>query len=148
MSKNNRTKVYKKMLACTAKYKESNDCAVIALAVLTDTPYKTVRNMLKEQGRKKGGSTQWGWMLKVFDKLGFKATHMDYNKFLEDNYKGKRQVIRTNDMTKFPEIWNNGKRYIFWIPGHVAAIKDGLNHDWTCNYSKWMGAFYEITPKD
>lgn len=126
---------------------ENNDCTVKAIAITTGIPYKKVHAELKKVGRKDGkGATIWQ-MQNACEKLGFKMVAVPKKNFLEKYPKSTNlKNITTNHPEKFNKVWKDGKKYIFSTAKHVAAVIDGVNHDWTLGRKYRVKIVYEVVP--
>ena len=114
--------------------RERGDCAVRAIAALTNTPYETVHTMMACAGRKHGKGTPWDIIWSTLNALGFKAERRWDSEFIRQ-YPGSHATalksVTTHHPDRFPAVWKDGKRYLMATPRHVLAIVDGVNHDWT-----------------
>ena len=59
---------------------------------------------------------------------------------------GRPQNITTHHPEKYNKVWKDGKKYIFSTARHVAAVIDGVNHDWTVGRSLRVQDVYQVIP--
>ena len=126
---------------------ESNDCAVRAVAALTNTPYEVVHAMMARKGRKARKGTPWPIIGSTLQDLGYKCVLRHAREFIR-RYPGSHATalksVTTHHPDRFPEVWRDGKAYMFSTARHVAAIVNGVNHDWTRGAARRCLAIYEI----
>ena len=143
------SELYSAHLVAAVEAKERGDCAVRAIAALTDTPYEKVHAMMAAQGRKHGRGTCWGVIWGTLSDLGFKAVRRDPYDFIRQ-YPGSHATalrsITTHHPDRFPAVWQDGKAYIFHTTAHVAAVVNGVNHDWTRGRACRVKTIWEIVP--
>ena len=112
---------------------ESNDCTVKALAAVCYVDYLVAHTALEHAGRKKGrGSSVWD-MSSALKEFGFEMETVDQQEFISQypgNHKNLRSVT-THHMDRFNKVWADGETYLIYTRGHVLAVIDGVNHDWT-----------------
>ena len=96
---------------------ENNDCAVKAVALACDVPYRVAHKALENQGRKKRNGTQVAAMLEAIEKLGFTTAPAAYN--------AKTAITLERD-----PLLTKG-HYIALMKRHVATVVNGKVHDWT-----------------
>jgi len=115
---------------------EANDCAVIALALVTGQEYSLVHAMLQQYGRKDGKGTQRNAQNEVLKCLGF---HYVVHKPLQPN--GHRYSPST------VKHWvNPKKKYLAYVAGRVLAIVDGVVQDWTHGGRHRIRQIVEVAP--
>lgn len=98
--------------------KETNDCTVVALAAVMGTDY---------------------------------AKRQDYfGEFIQHHPKAHHVLkgLTTHHPERFNNVWKNGKRYLAFTRGHVAAIIDGTTVDWTKGRAMRIYSLYEIFIKE
>jgi len=126
---------------------ERGDCAVRAVAALTDTSYEVVHAIMAENGRKHGRGTPWSTIWSTFEELGFKAVKRSPHEFIS-RYPGTHATalksVTTHHPDRFPAVWKDGKSYLFCTREHVLAVINGVNHDWTRGIAKRAKYIYEI----
>lgn len=105
------------------RYRETNDCSVKAVSIVTGIAYAEVLLTFKFFGRKPRKRTPNEITLKVMDYYGF------YLKLSRPtNFYNGREVQYT--MRTIGQHLRKGK-YLVFTRGHVAAIVDGKVVDWT-----------------
>ena len=138
-----KSELYSAHLEQRSEMRERGDCAVRAIAALTDTPYEKVHAMMAAQGRKHGKGTPWDIIWSTLNQLGFKAVRRNPYDFIRQ-YPGSHATalrsVTTHHPDRFPAVWQDGKRYLMATPRHVLAIINGVNHDitperWTTRFS-------------
>lgn len=115
--------------------KENNDCAVVAVAVATGTPYNEVHRLMKENGRKEGRGTFTNITKATLAALGYdmKTVRMrDYIDRYPGNHKNLKSVT-SHHPRRFNEVWADGNTYLFQSNAHIWAVVNGQNHDWSIN---------------
>ena len=126
---------------------ENLDCAVRAIAVVTHISYKRAHAALAAKGRTSERRTEREFMWAVLTDLGYAWKWVDPRSVIK-KYPGKHRhkiCITSHQMDRFPEAWKDGKSYLFFSRGHVLAIVDGVNHDWSRGRSLRCKELYEVT---
>lgn len=129
---------------------EQMDCAVRAVAVACDVPYEAAREALINLGRKPGGRTPTKLIRRSIEHLGSSVEEypfIKYHSFIRQ-YPGKHKgktCITTHHPDRFPEVWRDGKTYLFFTNGHVLCVKNGVNHDWTRGRSMRVYMIWEVS---
>lgn len=148
--KKTRTELFNQLQSKSIEHKDSNDCAVKAIAVVTGCSYELAHQMLANQGRKRGCGTFTRMTHEVIRRLGFKLELIDhmakralYSQKTTCGYVYKN--ITTHHFAKFPEAWKDGNTYLVSTPGHVLGVIDGTVHDWTVGRSKHLISVYKVT---
>lgn len=143
-----KSELYAAHLEQRLEMRERGDCAVRAVAALTDTPYEKVHAMMAAQGRRHGKGTPWDIIWSTLNALGFKAVRRSDYEFIRQ-YPGSHATalrsVTTHHPDRFPAVWKDGKRYLMSTPRHVLAIIDGVNHDWTRGKACRAKGIWEIT---
>ena len=126
---------------------EYNDCTVKAIAITTGVPYEKVHAALKKVGRRNNkGATIWQMQL-ACQAIGFKMVAVPKEGFLDQYPKSsKLKNITTHHPKKFNKVWKDGKKYIFNTSKHVAAVIDGVNHDWSVGNSLRVKTVFHVVP--
>ena len=109
---------YKKMREQSAKLNETNDCAVVAIALTCKQPYEKIHTLLAKQGRRKRQGTYDHMMSAAYKELGYELVP-------SKRFKSKTTV------TLGREVKGTSGRYIVCTDRHVAAIVTGSLEDWT-----------------
>lgn len=112
---------------------EANDCSVNAVAIACDVDYVVANVALEWAGRKhRKGSYRWEQEAAI-NKLGFKTSKVDWRKFVS-KYPGRHKNLKSvtsHHMDRFNKVWADGNTYLVYTDGHVFAVVNGVNHDWT-----------------
>lgn len=129
---------------------ERGDCAVRAVAALTDTSYEVVHSIMTRRGRKHGKGTAWAIIWATIEELGFTVAVRNATSFIQ-RYPGSHATalksVTTHHPDRFPDVWKDGKRYMISTRAHVLAVINGVNHDWTRGKAKRAIKIYEIVRK-
>ena len=97
--------------------KESNDCAVKAVSIVTGVHYHDVHSLMMVKGRKHRGTTKQVYTYQVLRQLGAQLTVVPF----------RSKTIRTLER----EFKHRPGTYLVWVRGHLFAMKDGEVLDWT-----------------
>jgi hypothetical protein len=127
-------------------HNERRDCSVKALALVTGVPYKVAHKALREAGRKARKGATWEMQRKAASSLGFRLVVVDPQKMIK-RYPGRHNTLRhitTHHMKRFHEVWKDGNSYLLHTTGHVAAVVDGVNHDWTVGRLKRVIGLHQV----
>lgn len=136
---------YRAMSQEADKLNENNDCAVRAISIATDTPYKTVHELLERMGRIKRKGTRTQIIERAVKILGFRMEHVPASYFI-DRYPRKNIAnVTTHHPDRFPQVWKDGHTYLIYTPGHILCVKDGVNHDWTRGRAIRATGIFRIT---
>ena len=130
----------------SALHNETNDCAVVALALVASVPYSVAHNALKDAGRKDRKGTFRSEQFAALKALGFDGEIIPSEDFISrypGNHKNLKSVT-THHMDRFNKVWEDGKNYLIFTERHVGAVIDGVNHDWTKNKSRRVWSIVEI----
>jgi hypothetical protein len=103
--------------AASDMLQEENDCAVIAVSIVTGVHYIDVHGMFEARGRKPRGSTKNWTIWSVLKRLGFQREKVEV----------QSRTVRTLGR----EFRDRPGVYLAWTSGHILAIKDGEIMDWT-----------------
>lgn len=144
-----RSEVYAAHLSQGRDIGERNDCAVRAVAAATGSDYDAVRALFKAEGRRDARATPVSITWKVLAHLGFRAEQRTARSFIEQ-YPGSHATalksVTTHHPDRFNSVWADGKTYLMFTPGHVLAVVNGVNHDWTRGRALRATALYEVVP--
>ena len=142
-----RSEVYAAHLAQGRDIGERNDCAVRAVAAVTGRPYDEVHALFKAEGRRDARATPVSITWAVLKQLGFVAHQRAAREFIAQ-YPGSHATalrsVTTHHADRFPAVWRDGKSYLLFTPGHVLAVVNGVNHDWTRGRALRVKAIYEV----
>lgn len=143
------SEVYNSHAVAGAIAGERGDCAVRAIAAATNTPYEKVHAMMAEMGRRNKRGTPWQIIWDTLNALGFVHVRRASSEFIRQ-YPGSHATalksVTTHHPDRFPAVWQNGKAYIFHTTRHVAAVVNGVNHDWTRGRACRVRTIWEIVP--
>lgn len=131
--------------------KEENDCAVKTLAVVAGISYDAARDMLAAKGRKARRGTIRIDLYDSVKELGFTSERIspqDFIKLYPSPHCKVLKSVTTHHMDRFPAAWRDGHTYIVHTKGHVLAVVDGKNHDWTRGSAKRVWKIERITKKE
>lgn len=138
--------VYKSINSVSKELGEKQDCTVIALTIASGLTYEVVHAMLKNAGRKERGGFRLRYKLdNILPQIGIKATKVDQRTII-DQYPGchkNLKSITSHHPDRFNAVWPEGT-YLMFTDGHVLAIKDGVNHDWSKGRALRCEALYKI----
>jgi hypothetical protein len=104
-------------------HNENNDCAVKALAIVTDKDYSLVRNLLAERGRRPGKGTNRQDSWEVLERLGFTSVSVSPKQFIDKYPLPHCNVLKnvtTHHPDRFPDVWRDGNTYLLYCKGCVA----------------------------
>lgn len=125
---------------------ENRDCAVVAASVVTGVPYAEVHRIMAEEGREKGRGTFIQITERTLRRLGYKMKGVLPGDFIE-RYPGVHKNLRnvtSHHPRRFNEVWADGKTYLFQSSGHIWAVVNGQNHDWSVNRALRVLWIYEV----
>lgn len=125
--------MYEAMRRQSKRFKESNDCSVVATAIAFDVPYKVAHEALRRFGRKHGRGVYY-------------FRHIHAIRLHVTTITGKVYEIEEVDLEKIRAKKGSGVTGMTvsdWLPkrgrflcgsrGHVAAVRGGEMHDWSAN---------------
>jgi hypothetical protein len=112
---------YKKAQRISAEIGEDNDCAVKAVAIACDVPYRMAHSLLKSEGRRNKRGTKTYMIHRAIKGLGFKMTEVEGQAPL------KFGGTVTTLTTKVPRTGI----YLAYTATHVLIVKNGKVEDWT-----------------
>jgi hypothetical protein len=118
------------MVKASAKCRETNDCAVKAIAIATSTDYLVVHELCRKLGRKKGKGTHLYVMENAIQQLGWKINR---------NVKWKGKTATTLKLPFAGRFLAFTTRY-----SHVLAVRGGLVKDWTDGRRYRIESVWEI----
>jgi hypothetical protein len=91
------------------------DCTVRAFAVITGCTYTEAEQIYRMMAARKPGTASY-LVLEIYEALG---------------YKFEKQTIWTGTVSTTLESKLRDGRYLVLSKNHVAAMRDGVLHDWT-----------------
>ncbi len=112
------TDLYRKLNTKSNEIGEENDCTVIALAIALNIQYEDAHAALELAGRKTMSGASWYTLFKAIDILDYKLDEVR-----------KPEEIKT--IKKAEEYFKEKGHYILDTSKHVAAMIDGVVHDWS-----------------
>ena len=125
---------------------ETNDCAVVALAIVCDLPYEVAHAELKRLGRKDRRETLYSLTFQAVKNLGKTVNFVPSYEFIR-TYPGvhaKLKHVTTHHPRRFPKCFDKSKTYLWQVRGHILAVKGGEVLDWSINKSKQVHSIYEV----
>lgn len=143
-----KTVTYASLAEKAKEVKDDKMCAVIALAAITGLDYELAHAALAFEGRDTGNSTHVIQIENALAKLGFEVKTRDRFDFIRSYHGFHAEVLKnvtTHHPERFPAVWKDGKKYLFFTKNHVAAVVDGVNHDWTKGEAKRVQTIWEVT---
>jgi hypothetical protein len=132
--------------------RENNDCAVVAVAAIMDVSYEVAHAALKACGREDRRGTNTGITLRAIQYLGGTITtgiplYSETYKAIIKSYPAPHcnlQSITTHHPERFAKVWPQG-RFLMRTRGHILAIVDGKNCDWTKGKAKRANTMWLVT---
>jgi hypothetical protein len=119
-------------------FNECRDCSVVAVAAVTGLPYAEVHAVFASLGRKSKYGVSTYIIRKAVEQLGFQHQQIAPYHFI-GQYPGVHktlQSVTTHHCDRFPGAWADGQSYLIYTAGHVGAIVNGVNIDWTRGKAK------------
>jgi hypothetical protein len=114
--------------------RETNDCGVLALALLCDVSYARAHQVLSDLGRKHRKGTSFPKMASAANELGYKFSN-DCQPFELKTVGSLPYTMSRKGMTG---------RYLVWATRHWAAYIDGRLEDWSKGSRKRVLAVYKV----
>ena len=121
----------------SAKHGERRDCAVVAISLVTNVPYREVLGMLDVLGRKKGHGTFQPQTLACLKMLGFEVNKT----FRPKQPNGSGYTIKS--ISKDYPIGT----YLVSIRHHILAMVNGKILDWSEDTKYHVRQIIRVTPK-
>ena len=124
---------------------EANDCGVKAVSLVCGISYQEAHALLASKGRKKRGGSPHGKTEEVITELGFKLTPVEQTD-ISWKYPARYRLrqLTTHHPDRFPQAWAGKATYLMFTRGHVLAIIDGVNHDWSRGRAKRCTRLYRV----
>ena len=110
---------------------ETNDCAVRALAAISELSYKEAHALLAAEGRRPRRGTEMFKVEKALQSLGFIVEQLPINA-ITSLFPGTHkhlQSVTPHHPVRFAKVWPAG-RFILASRQHCCAVIDGMVHDW------------------
>ena len=135
---------YEELKAYAQNMGDTNFCSVIAVAVIMNLDYKKAYRLCAKFGRKHGKGMHTYDILKLLRLNNIEYKDLLIQRVLETvdrpNYRVK--TLTTNNF-KMSKLYNKGS-YLMFVNGHVAAVKNGVTHDWSENRAKKIQLLFAI----
>ena len=116
------------------KANESNDCAVKAIAIACNVPYKVAHKALANLGRRNRRGTLNSTIHTAIKQLGFNLECI--------TFKVKAKTVTTLAADRAVK----DGFFVAFVRGHIAAIVNGQIEDWTEGKRHRVRLVYKITP--
>jgi hypothetical protein len=127
--------LFKQLEAGRARKNETNDCAVKAVAVVTNENYDEAHDACQRFGRQPRRGTNFSFTTKPAVKnLGFEVERV-------------HAELTGTFVRKLPERLSARKTYLVRVAGHILAVKGGQVVDWTAARNHRVKAIYEVSKK-
>ncbi len=128
---------------------EDNDCSIKAIAIACNIPYNKAHAAVKKQGRKSRKGTYTWQTLRAIKALGFIVTKIPPSTIIRQYPAGhcKLKNVTTHHPDRFNKVWADGRSYIFKTCGHMLAVVNGVNHDYTRSSACHVKSIYRIERK-
>lgn len=143
--------IYNSYQRQSAAFRETNDCAVIAIASATEHPYADVHAALKRAGRKNRQGTYQHQQLAAMKQLGVTHTTLPRAWGANGYYGwelGAGVEITSKTVNKLEaELQKKayGRRFLIYVSRHVLAFNGHEITDWTKGRNHRIRAIMEIT---
>lgn len=145
----NWTEEYQALLSDSAGMHEANDCSVVAVAALADISYNEAWQLLANRGRKPRQPPTVQNVLDVVETdLNGRLVRLRPRAVISQYYPAghrRLQHVTTHHPERFPGVWRDGRRYLFFLRNHVLAVVNGEVHDWTRGRYKRVFRIYEVS---
>jgi len=113
---------YQKMLQASGVMQETNDCAVIAIAIVADLTYMDAHALFEQIGREPQSITLSTQVEQALNLLDIKT---------RDVTKQYRVTLGAKTIRTLGRVMAGRKgSYLAYTQDHIVAIKDGVIHDW------------------
>lgn len=112
---------YEKAQRISAEIGEDNDCAVKAVAIACDVPYRMAHSLLKSEGRRDKRGTPTYMIHRAIKGLGFNMTEVE----------GKAPFRFGGTITTLTRKLPSNGMYLAYTATHVLMVKNGKLEDWT-----------------
>lgn len=123
-----------KIAAASSTMKESNDCAVRAVSVVTGLDYEVVHAAFEKRGRKNGHGAMTFIVLSVLKDLGFVYKEVEV----------ESKTIRTLQQSRELPLFG---AYIVRTTRHLTGVVDRAYLDWATKTCKRVRQVWKIEPK-
>lgn len=140
------TDKYRAIRMGSSELGETNDCAVVAIAIACNVTYAEAHAELERLGRRRRRGTFMHHTEQAVAKFGKKLERVEPRSFL-DTYPGVHKGthhVTTHHPRRFPQCFDKNKTYLFRTSRHILAVTGGVVHDWTINTAKRVIQIYEV----
>lgn len=141
--------LFKKAQEGSKKLDENNDCAVVAVSIACKVPYEKAHELLKKHGRKDKDGTYRETTRKALKELGWKMQWIDQRKYKRrfPKHHSELKYITSHSFRRFPEAFDDLPKIVLaFTAGHVFAVMDSQNADWSVNNKLRIKGLYELVP--
>jgi len=146
-----RSEQFTQLVSKASEFNEHNDCTVKATALVADITYAEAHALLKSLGRKDRQGCRMRTMLEDIGRsLSITFVELKKTSIIAKYPKGHCDVLKnltTHHPARFNNVWKDGKSYLAFTRGHVAAIIDGKTHDWTEGKACRIISIFEVVKK-
>lgn len=126
---------------------DNNDCAVIALAIALDRPYREMHELLAKHGRQFRDGTYRATQERALESLGW-SRELVSPESIQERFpeKYRHQGVTTYSPRRFPGSFDHlgPGPFLFYTATHVCTFKDGIVHDWTAEKSLRVLAIWRL----
>ena len=116
---------------------ETNDCAVIAVALAAGVSYDVAHRTLSKFGRENRKPTMFYQTNAALKELNVRLQCVTDE--VQDRIPARsdrsRRRLTTYTAERFPGVFREGERYLALTSGHILYIEDGKVRDWSNNRS-------------
>ena len=112
---------------------EYNDCSVRAIAAATGATYTDAHKACAAYGRANRHGMSILGILAAIRLLGYESVDLRAEDMIAQYPAAHKTLksITTHHPQRFSKVWENGKTYFFVTKGHIAAVVNGVNYDWS-----------------
>lgn len=127
---------------------DENACFPTAIAILADIPVERALAAFAEAGRQQGKGTPFFTARKACELLGYRLERQSKFWMIEmiATYPGVHKNLKnitSRHPVRFAKQWA-GQSVMLHMDRHVAAVKDGVMHDWSVNRAKHVLDVYKL----
>ena len=126
----------------SSEYKESNDCAVMAVAVACNKHYRETHLCFQQRGRLCNDGTPWNITERVINSFRYhikSATHL-----LNTN---ETINVFMNRMRRFnSNFFNSNSTYLIQTHEHIFTVHKGFMYDINTHFNTIINDIFVITP--
>jgi len=126
---------------------ETDDCAVKAMSLVTGKSYEHCHARLNAFGRNNGQGTFIPHLKAGLEKEGFAITQVEPHEFVKKYPRPHNKLgwVTSRHMKRFHSVWRDGHPYLLFFPGHVAAVTNGVNHDWSAQKTMKVSYIWRVS---